>query len=317
MMTTTSPDAARLRATADFVREQDAPGLLQLLLPGLDGPELRALVERCRFAHAALLVFPPDLETLRAELADCGLALDAQQQLPQPSVVVRGRLAARHRRGVEGLDVQILRPQVLGADGARRMVEVFALPVPPDSGLSEIAAYERDKQHEAHLAFEVERPDPLVLHGLRAILTRRGAVADGGGYNPHEDGTVFYFTAPADSKAGYQRVELYVRGDHRDVLDVHLREHAARQPAETMLRLLTGAWTTQALATVAEMRVPDAMSADEGTSVEVLAALTGTHPDSLARMLCYLTMLDVVTQGRDGFRLTRLDGSTPCPRRTR
>ena len=306
MMTTTPPDAARLRATADFVREQDTPGLLQLLLPGLDGPELRALVERCRFAHAALLVFPPDLETLRAELADCGLALDVPQQRPQPSVVVRGRLAARHRRGVEGLDVQILRPQVQGADGARRMVEVFALPVPPDSGLAEIAAYERDKQHEAHLAFEVERPDPLVLHGLRAILTRRGAVADGGGHSPHEDGTVFYFTAPADSKAGYQRVELYVRGDHRDVLDVHLREHAARQPAETMLRLLTGAWTTQAIATVAEMRVPDAMSADEGTSVEVLAARTGTHPDSLARMLCYLTMLDVVTQGRDGFRLTRL-----------
>ena len=304
MMTTTPPDAARLRATADFVREQDAPGLLQLLLPGLDGPELRALVKRCRFAHAALLVFPPDLETLRAELTDCGLASDGQQ--PQPSVVVRGRLAARHRRGVEGLDVQILRPQVLSADGARRTVEVFALPVPPDSGLAEIAAYERDMQHEAHLAFEVERPDPLVLHGLRAILVRRGAVADGGGYNPHEDGTVFYFTAPADSKAGYQRVELYVRGDHRDVLDVHLREHAARQPAETMLRLLTGAWTTQALATVAEMRVPDAMSADAGTSVEVLAARTGTDPDSLSRLLCYLTMLDVVTHGRDGYRLTRL-----------
>ena len=302
MMTTTPPDAARLRATADFVREQDTPGLLQLLLPGLDGPELRALVERCRFAHAALLVFPPDLETLRAELADCGLAADE----PQPSVVVRGRLAARHRRGVEGLDVQILRPQVLGVDGERRMVEVFALPVPADSGLAEIAAYERDKQHETHLAFEVERPDPLILHGLRAILVRHGAGADGGGYNPHEDGTVFYFTAPADSKAGYRRVELYVRGDHRDVLDVHLREHAARQPAETMLRLLTGAWTTQALATVAEMHVPDAMSLDAATSVEVLAARTGTHPDSLARVLSYLAMLDVVTQDRDGFRLTRL-----------
>jgi hypothetical protein len=302
MMTTTPPDAARLRATADFVREQDAPGLLQLLLPELDGPELRALVERCRFAHAALLVFPPDLETLRAELVDCGLAAEE----PQPSVVVRGRLAARHRRGAEEFDVRILRSRVQGADGEQRMVEVFALAVPPGSDLAELAAYERDAQHEAHLAFEVERPDPLVLHGLRAILVRRGAIPDGGGYNPHEDGTVFYFTAPADSKAGYRRVELYVRGDHRDVLEVHLREHAEHQPAETMLRLLTGAWTTQALATVAEMRVPDAMSADEGRGVEVLAARTGTDADSLARMLRYLTMLDVVTQDRDGFRLTEL-----------
>jgi O-methyltransferase domain len=302
MMTTTPPDADRLRATADFVREQDAPGLLQLLLPGLDGPELRALVERCRFAHAALLVFPPDLETLRAELADCGLAADE----PQPSVVVRGRLAARHRRGLEEFDVRILRAQVAGADGAQRTVEVFALAVPPGSDLAAVAAHERDRQHEAHLAFEVERPDPLVLHGLRAILARRGAIADGGGYNPHEDGTVFYFTAPADSKAGCRRVELYVRGDHRDVLEAHLREHAAHQPAETMLRLLTGAWTTQALATVAEMRVPDAMSADEGRSVEELAARTGTDPDSLARLLRHLTMLDVVAQDRDGFRLTGL-----------
>ena len=301
-MTTTPPDAARLRATAEFVREQDAPGLLQLLLPELDGPELRALVERCRFAHAALLVFPPDLETLRAELADCGLAADE----PQPSVVVRDRLAARHRRGVEEFDVRILRSRVAGADGGRRTVEVFALAVPPGSDLAGLAAYERDAQHEAHLAFEVERPDPLVLHGLRAILLRRGAIADGGGYNPHEDGTVFYFTAPADSKAGCRRVELYVRGDHRDVLEAHLREHAEHQPAETMLRLLTGAWTTQALATVAEMRVPDAMSAEEGRSVEVLAARTGTDADSLARMLRFLTMLEVVTQDRDGFRLTRL-----------
>jgi hypothetical protein len=302
MMTTTPPDAARLRATADFVREQDGPGLLQLLLPGLDGPELRALVERCRFAHAALLVCPPDLETLRAELADCGLAADE----PRPSVVVRARLAARHRRGIEEFDVRILRARVAGADGARRTVEVLALAVPPDSELAGIAAYERDRQHEAHLAFEVERPDPLVLHGLRAILLRRGAVADGGGYNPYEDGTVLYFTAPADSKAGYRRMELSVRGDHRDVLEAHLREHAAQQPAETMLRLLTGAWTTQALATVAEMRVPDAMSADEGRGVEALAARTGTDPDSLARVLRYLTALDVVAQDRDGFRLTRL-----------
>ena len=163
----TLPDADRLRLAADFVREQDAAALLPLLLPGLDGPEVRSLVERCRFAHAALLVFPPDLEALRAELADCGLACDDP---PTPSVVVRGRLAARHRLDPAGLDVAILRPKVLGLDGDRRVVEVFALAVPPGAEPAGIAEYERARQHEAHLAFEVLAPDPLVLQGLRAIL---------------------------------------------------------------------------------------------------------------------------------------------------
>jgi hypothetical protein len=300
---TTLPDSARLSRAADFVRQQDAAALLQLLLPGLDGPELRALADRCRFAHAALLVFPPDLETLRADLAACGLAADAA---PQPSVVVRGRLAARHRRDAVGLDVAILRPPVLGLDGERRMVEVFALTVPPGSELAEIAAYERAWQHEAHVAFEVEYPDPLVLHGLRTLLVRHGAVADGGGYNPHEDGTVFYFAAPADSKAGYRRVELYVRGDHRDVLDVHLGERLSRRPAETLLTLLTGAWSTQALATFADLRVPDTLSTEASTSLDALAAATGAHADSLARLLRYLGMLDVVEEDRDGYRLTEI-----------
>ena len=307
MMTTTSDDTARLRATADFVREQDAATLLPLLLPGLDALELRALVDRCRFAHAALLVFPPDLRTLRAELADCGLVADVA---PQPSVVVRGRLAARHRRDAARLEVSILRPPVLGLDGEHRMVEVFALPVPPGSDLAEIAGEERTRQYEAHLAFEVVQPDPLVLHGLRAILTRHGAVADGGGYNPHEDGTVFYFAAPEDSKAGYRRVELYVRGDHRDVLDAHLDAHLdenrAEQPAEALLRLLTGAWTTQALATCAELRVSDALETQAGTSIEALALAVGAHQDSLLRLLRYLAMLGVVIQDHDGFRLTEL-----------
>ena len=307
MLTTTLPDAARLRATADFVREQDAAALLPLLLPGLDGPELRALTDHCRFAHAALLVFPPDLETLRADLADCGLAADAETQ---PSVVVRGRLAARHRRGASELDVRILRSPTVGLDEARRTVEVFVLPVPPGSDLAEIAANERVNEREAHLGFEVEHPDPLVLHGLRAILARHGAVADGGGYNPHEDGTVFYFAAPADSKAGYQRVELYVRGDHRDVLAAHLDEQRAHQPAETLLRLLTGAWTTQALATCAELGLPDAMDPDAsaGTGIKALALAraVGADPESLATLLRYLAMLGVVAEGRDGFRLTEL-----------
>ncbi|WP_035844678.1 methyltransferase [Kitasatospora azatica] len=303
-MTTTMPcDTARLRETVDFVREQDAATLLPLLLPGLDGLELRALVDRCRFSHAALLIFPSAPEGLRTVLADCGLAAEVA---PRPSVVVRQRLAARHGRDAAELDVQIVRPRVAGPDGTSRTVEVFTLTVPPGSELAGIAEHERAREHEAHLAFEVERPDPLVLRGMCSILARHGAVAEGGGYNPHEDGTVFYFTAPTDSKAGYRRVELYVPGDHRDVLAAHLAEHQARQPAETLLRLLTGAWTTQALAVFAELRLPDTMDTDAGVDAEALARAVCADPESLAALLRYLAMLDVVATDRRGFRLTEL-----------
>ncbi|MFE3197017.1 hypothetical protein [Embleya sp. NPDC059237] len=211
-------DTARLSAAIDIVRHQDTATLLALLLPRLDGPELRALVDRCRFAHAGLLVCPPSMAQLRAELAAHGLDADGPRH---PSVVVRERLALRHRRDIADLDVGILRPAVRGLDGECRAVEVFVLPVPPGSGLADIATHEREREHETHLAFDVERPDPLVLRGLCATFARHGALADGGGYNPHEDGTVFYFTAPADSKAGYGRLELYAGGDHRQVLAAH------------------------------------------------------------------------------------------------
>lgn len=303
MMTTMPGDATRLRTAVEFVREQDTAGLLSLLLPGLDGVELRALVDRCRFAHAALLVFPPDPQALHAVLTDCGLAADAPSL---PSVVVRDRLATRHTRDAAQLEVRILRPAVTGPDGEHRTVEVFSLTVPPGSPLADIAEHERALQHEAHLAFEVVRPDPLVLRGLCAVFARHGAIPDGGGYNPHEDGTVFYFAAPADSKAGYQRVELYAHGDHRDVFAAHLDEHRARQPAEALLRLMTGAWTTQALAAFAQLRVPDAMDTDRGVGVEALAQVVGAGSMNLATLLRYLTMLGVVTEDADGFRLSGL-----------
>ncbi|WP_436774351.1 methyltransferase [Yinghuangia sp. YIM S09857] len=298
-----SDDPARLRAAVEFVRHQDTTGLLSLLLPGLDGFELRALVDRCRFAHAGLVLFPPDLPALQAELAEHGLEAAAA---PQPSVVVRDRLAARHRRDAADLDVGILRPAVRGPEGERRSVEVFVLAVPPGSDLADIAAHERTRDHEAHLAFEVDRPDPLVLRGLWSMFVRHGAVADGGGYNPHEDGTVFYFAAPADSKAGYRRLEMYARGDHRQVLAAHLEDHRARQPAETLLRLLTGAWTTQALAACAQLRLCDALDDHTATAVPALAREVDAHPQNLATLLRYLVMLGVAEEEPDGYRLTAL-----------
>ncbi|MFD8951767.1 methyltransferase [Streptomyces xanthophaeus] len=303
-------DAARLRAAAAFVREHESASLLPLLLPGLRGPELQSLAAHCRFAHAGLLLFPEDPQHLRSQLADCGLAPDTPSH---PSVVVRQRLARRHGRDAAELDVRILRPHVHGLDGERRAVEVFALAVPALSDLGPVAAHERARGHEAHVAFELEHPDPLVLRGLCAVLARHGARPDGGGYNPHEDGTVLYFTAPADATCGYRRLELYAHGDHRDALADHLgggpgEAPGASRPAETLLHLLTGAWTTQALAAFARLRLPEAMDTN-GTGIGELARRTATHPDSLATLMRYLVMLGVVAedgQEQDLFRLTPL-----------
>lgn len=307
-------DVRRLRATAEFVREQETSVLLSRVLPGLDGPELRAVADRCRFAHAALLVFPADHAGLRAALAACGLPDDTAAQ---PSVVVRDRLAARHALAPADLDVRILRPAAHSPSGEPRAVEVFALAVPPGSALSALAAQERALDHEAHLAFDVEQPDPLLLRGLRASLARHGAVADGGGYNPHEDGTVFYFATPAETKTDYRRMELYASGDHRDVLAEHLEEQRSgtdagaatdarpeSREAESLLRLLTGAWTTQALTACADLRLPEALSPHEPLSAERLAHEVGARPDALETLLRYLAMVGVVTEDRDGFRLT-------------
>ncbi|MFJ5138260.1 methyltransferase [Streptomyces sp. NPDC088707] len=305
-MTTTTPaptDVARLRATADFVREQETPDLLARVLPGLDGPELRAMTERCRFAHAALLVSPPDERALRTELAAAGLSPDGEAR---PSVVVRDRLAARHGLGAGELDVRILRPAVYGPGGERRAVEVFVLTDPAGSAAA-VAAEERAADREAHLAFDVERPDPLVLRGLRAGFLRHGAAPDGGGYNPHEDGTVFYFAAPDETKTPYRRVELYARGDHRDVLAEHLAGRPSSHPAETLLRLLTGAWTTQALAACAELRLAEAMSPSTARGSEELAPVVGARPENLATLLRYLAMVGVVAEepgARGTFLLT-------------
>ncbi|MGW4808458.1 methyltransferase [Kitasatospora sp. NPDC004272] len=300
--TVTAPtDAELLRAAADHARRQDTAALLSALLPGLDGVELRALTDRCRFAHTALLVFPPDAGALRALLAGAGLATEAAAR---PSTVVRERLAVRHGRDAAELEVGILRPAVTGADGEQRVVEVFALTVPPGSGLAGLAARERAAQHEAHLGFEVRQPDPLLLRGLCALLARHGARPDGGGYNPHEDGTVLYFTAPDDSKAGCPRIELYAPGDHRELLAEHLARHRAEQPAEVLLRQLTGAWTTQALGAFAELGVPEAMDARVPRSAEQVAAAVGADPETLRSLLRYLAMLGTVVPDGGGFRLS-------------
>ncbi|MFC8677228.1 methyltransferase [Streptomyces griseorubiginosus] len=356
-------DLDRIEQAAAFVRSNDTASALDVLLPDLTAEERQALAGTLRLAHTALLVFPRTLVGLGEELAERGLHAAELT----PSVVVRGRLARRHGRPAGALPVGILRASVPDTPGGRGEIEVFALEVPDGSDLVALAAAERATGDEAHIAFEVVAPTPVVLHGLTALLLdRAGAHADSGGHNPHENSTVLYF------RAGEHRIELYVPGRHPELLATHLRRstprrppavgdgdaskssgalgHASQSPTalghapqspgvlghapqspgvlrhapqsptalghapsagdrprDRLLHLMTGAWTTQAIAVAAELRLADHLDAHPGAGLALLAELTGCHADSLDRLLRHLAGLGLVAADPDGsYHLTEL-----------
>ncbi|WP_449351211.1 methyltransferase [Streptomyces shaanxiensis] len=311
-------DLDRIEQAAEFVRRNDTASALDALFPALTAEERQELAGLLRLAHTALLVFPHTLAGLREELSARGL----QAGEPTPSVVVRGRLAQRYARPAGSLPVGILRASVPDSRDGRGEIEIFVLEAPDGSDLAPVAAAERAAGHEAHIAFEVLAPGPVTLRGLTALLLdRAGAHADSGGHNPHENSTVLYF------RTGEHRVELYVPGRHPELLAAHLRstaEHRARSgedapqarhaprvpgPRDRLLHLMTGAWTTQAIAVAAELRLADHLEAHPGASPTLLAELTGSHPDSLGRLLRYLAGLGLVAADPDGsYHLTELGG---------
>ncbi|HZB30259.1 MAG TPA: methyltransferase [Streptosporangiaceae bacterium] len=74
-------------------------------------------------------------------------------------------------------------------------------------------------------------------------------------------------------------------------------------PSSIVLRLLQGAWTTQALHVAAALGIADELADRAATSGE-LAAATGAHADSLHRLLRYLVTLGVLTgDDESGYRL--------------
>ncbi|WP_354643757.1 methyltransferase [Kitasatospora camelliae] len=311
-------DLDRIEDAVAFIRTHDTAGVLAALLPGLDPAERAGLAAHSAFTHAAVLVFPESVAGLREELRAGGLDVGPVT----PSVVVRDRLARRYGRPADTLDVGILRAPVTAADGRPCEVEIFALAVPAGAGQDAVVAAERARQHEAHLALEVTRPDAVVLAGLRETLLTRGRMtADGGGHNAHEGSTVLYFRCPEDTGTPYTRLELNARGAHPGVLGRHLGEGTPAQsagrgghdgadghrgPAERLLHLMTGAWATQALAVAADLRLADHLAAEPRPDLARLADLTGTHRESLGRLLRYLATLGVVTTAdpADGYLLT-------------
>ncbi|WP_145794737.1 methyltransferase [Kitasatospora atroaurantiaca] len=299
-------DLKRIEEAVGFIRANDTGTVLAELIPGLGAEDRATVAAHCRFTHAAVLVFPETLAELREDLRDLGLAVGETTA----SVVVRDRLSRRYGRPGGSLEVGILRAPVRAGDGRPCELEIFALVVPPGSGLEDIVRGERAENHEAHLAFAVGAPDGVVLAGLRSMLVDRGRmVVDGGGYNAHEDGTVLYFASTDDLADGgpvrpYRRLELHAQGRHTESLAAQHRE--PEQPGKQLLQLMTGAWVTQAIAVAAELGLADQLAAPAGVSTEQLADRTGADHGSLLRLLRYLAGLGVVTPYGDSYRLTEI-----------
>ncbi|KAA8886189.1 hypothetical protein F3087_26730 [Nocardia colli] len=297
-------DLEQLDAVLSFLRRHDTASMLTAMLPELSAGERAALATRCRLSHAALLLSPRDLTELAEVLAERGLLAGPAT----PSTVVRGRLAARYGRPAARLDVRIVHAPVLAADESPCTVEIFALLPVPGSPIDEIVAAERAAGHEQHVALAVDSTDEVVLTGLRAMLTGSGGLhSDGGGYNEHENVTVLYFRS--NSPGPYQRLELRCTGAHPRLLTNHL---TASQDAPTrLLRLLTGAWATQALAVTATLGVADLLAARPGYPVAELARDSHTDPDALHRLLRYLRELGIVAPVGTGYALTELGALLP------
>lgn len=280
-------DLTRLTAVLALIEANDTESVLTAAMPHLRSAERAAMARHATFTHAALLIFVDTLDGLDTELARHGLEAGPMT----PSVVVRDRLSRRY--GVPAADLTV---GILHAPVAGREVEIFAMVTPPE--LAHVAADERRYGRENHFALAITEPDPVVLDGLRSAIAARMR-PDGGGYNDVEDTTVFYFRDAHHPNPAFRRFELYCAGHFPHLLATHRRASA---PGTELLRIMTGAWATQAIATAAELRLPDHLATT--ADLPGLAAATGTDGESLDRLLRYLTALGIVHTTTDGYVLT-------------
>ncbi|MFD9704883.1 methyltransferase [Lentzea sp. NPDC059081] len=287
-------DLDRLTAALDLIGGHDTHSALAAAVPSLDADQRAAVTRHATLDHVALLIFPETLAGLADELSARGIEVGTMT----PSVVVRERLSSRYSVPVADLQVGILRAPVTDRNGWPCELEIFVLVTPPS--LAHIAEDERRHQRENHVGLAVRRPDPVLLRGLRTMIA--GVMRpDGGGYNGYENSSVLYFRDAHRADPAFRRLELVATGRFPQLQALHQRESCA---GTELLRLLTGAWATQAIATAAELRLLDHL-ASLG-DLPSLAAATGTEPRSLARLLRYLTSLGVVHTAGDHHSLTDL-----------
>ena len=287
-------DLDRLTAVTALIRANDTESVLAAAMPSLGAADRAALTRYTRFTHAAVLVFPRTFKGLREELTRDGLSVGPMI----PSVVVRSRLSGRYGVPVADLAVGILRARMTDRIGGPCELEIFVMATPPE--LEHIAADERLHGRENHFALAVPHADPVLLSGLRAAVGTRMR-PDGGGYNGHEDNTVLYFRDAHHPTPAFRRLELVSAGRFPRLLEAHQRESAT---GTHVLRLMTGAWATQAIAAAAELRLADHLVTI--SDLDGLAEATGADRDSLGRLLRYLAMLGLVRTSADGHVLTDL-----------
>ncbi|MBO0882852.1 MAG: hypothetical protein J2P17_21460, partial [Mycobacterium sp.] len=289
-------DRPLLNDALNFVRSVEVDEVLAAMVPRLTVQQREAVGAHAVVAHVAVLLFPDSVEALVAELRESGLHVD----MPVPSVVVSERLARRYGLAVESLPVTILHVRQNNSDTVA--VEIFALPAASDH----IAVRERAERNESHLALQLDTTDDVLIEGVHALLTGPGnLLPDGGGYNAFEDCTALYYRYPSGeiSAIPYKRLELRVRG--RVAVP-----NAGHDPAIRLLELMTGAWTTQAIAVAVEIGLIDCLSGPripvETKSIGTLAKRLGVDPDALTRLLRYLASIGVLAPAGDSYTLTEI-----------
>ncbi|MFS8105089.1 acetylserotonin O-methyltransferase [Lentzea alba] len=287
-------DLARVADAMNIIAGHDTESMVRTVMPHLGRGEGAAIGRYTAFNHVALAVFPRTFDGLVEELARQGVDVTRKT----PSVVVRDRLCRRYGIRRRDLSVEILRAAVRDRAGQKCELEMFAVLTPEH--LAHIAEAERAHSWENHVGLCVPQADPVLVSGLRSAITTC-LCPDGGGYNEYEGSTVLYFRGDHPDPA-YRRLELVSRGGRLPgVLEQHLRESDV---GVELLRLLTGAWATQAIATAAELRLPDHLTTI--SDLPGLAAATTADQDSLNRLLRYLAALGVVRTSADGFHLTEV-----------
>ncbi|MEV0679175.1 methyltransferase [Actinosynnema sp. NPDC050436] len=258
-------DLRRIADAAQFVRGTTTGDALDAVLPGTD------LARHLDFTHAALRVSAPTPEDVVADLVALGVT-----PCEQPPGAVRDR------PGRDDVDVRVVRGEV-GCGGRGLEISVLCGGVPGEGD-------------EPSLVFRPVGDDEVLLRGVYESLLDAGLLADGGGYDKHEDVTVLHFR-------GERRMELTVPGQ----CDPLLLRHSGRpdQARRDMLHLMSGAWRTRALAVAAELGVADLLADGPRTTAD-LAARTGSVPDNLRRVLRFLASLGVFDVDGDSWSLTPL-----------
>jgi hypothetical protein len=297
-------------AVADLIRIQELLNLISaadttsLLAELARGAPAAMLAHHLRFDHAALLCFPDSLEDAIDQLHDRGGMVTTR---PLPSVIVQNRIAAHAPTTRSRLDVQI----VHASPRPGHNLEIFMLVCGSGDAPAALIAEERTRNCETHFAFRVDSPRKLPM--LRRMLTGLARLTpDGGGFNPQHRGeeggsTCLYFRGDDQLAVTSwpRRLELITDGYHPQILRAHgvsVSDHLADRSAESalgptphdrMLRLLTGAWTTQAIRTAAYLGLADHLGGAALTTA-TLARRVSADPDRLFRLLRYLQSLGIL-----------------------